>query len=124
MKKLIALVAFTAGIAISGQALAHGATPKHGGFVQSAGDLSFELVSKDGKPVIYVEDHGADFATKGASGRLTVLAGAKKSEAVLAHTSANMLSSKSAMALPTGAKVVATIVLPGKDAISVRFLLK
>lgn len=121
MKKLFGLSVCTFAFALSGQALAHGAKAKHGGVMQSAGDLSFELVSKDGKAVIHVEDHGADFATKGASGKLTVLAGSKKSETLLEPTGANTLSSKTAVMLPPGTKAVASITLPGKSPISVRF---
>lgn len=124
MKKLFALTALTVGLALSGQALAHGAKAKHGGVVQSAGDLSFELVNKDGKAVIYVEDHGADLSTKGATGKLTVLTGAKKSQAVLVPTGTNSLSSSTALMLGAKAKAVASISLPGKEPISVRFATK
>ncbi len=124
MKKLFALGAIAIGIAVSGQALAHGAKPKHGGVVQSAGDLSFELVTKDGKAVIYVDDHGAERSTVGANGTLTVLAGGKKSEAVLEPMGANALASKGEVKFERGAKAVASIVLPGKEAISVRFARK
>ncbi|MBC7859463.1 MAG: hypothetical protein H7Z39_11945 [Burkholderiaceae bacterium] len=121
MKKLIALTAIAVGMAMSGQALAHGATPKHGGVVHNAGDLSFELVGKDGKAVIYVDDHGAELPTAGATGTLTVLSGGKKSEALLEPTGTNALTSKTEVKLARGAKAVASITLPGKEAISVRF---
>lgn len=121
MKKLITLTAIALGLTLSGQAFSHGAKPKHGGVMQSAGDLSFELVSKDGKAVIYVEDHGASLATAGATGAMTVLAGTKKSVATLVPTGANGLTSKTAVPLERGVKVVASITLPGKQALSVRF---
>lgn len=124
MRKQLALAAFTFGVALSGQAGAHGAKAKHGGAVQSAGDLSFELVSKDGKAVIYVEDHGAELSTSGATGKLTVLTGGKKSEAVLAPVGSNALTSSTAVKLGAGAKAIASISLPGKESISVRFATK
>lgn len=121
MRKLFAITAIAVGMSISGQAFAHGATPKHGGVVQSAGDLSFELVSKDGKAIIYVEDHGADLATAGATGTLTVLSGANKSEILLEPAGSNALVSRTEIKIVRGAKAVASITLPGKEAISVRF---
>ena len=124
MKKLIALSAIALSLTLSGQAFAHGAKPKHGGVMQSAGDISFELVSKDGKAVIYVEDHGVNLATAGATGTMTVLAGTKKSVAALVPIGANGLTSKTALQLERGAKVVASITLLGREALSVRFLRK
>ena len=121
MKKLIALTAIALGMALSGQSLAHGAKPKHGGVVQSAGDLSFELVSKDGKAVIYVDDHGADYATAGASGSLTLLSGARKSEAALEPSGSNGLTSTTKVKLERGSKALASITMPGKEPIRVRF---
>lgn len=124
MKKIVTLAAIAISLAVSGQALAHGAKPKHGGVLQSANDLSFELVNKDGKAVIYIDDHGAELPTAGASGTLTVLSGGKKSEAVLEPMGANALVSKSEVKFERGAKAVASIVLPGKERMSVRFARK
>lgn len=121
MRKLFTLTAFIVASALAGQALAHGAKAKHGGVVQSAADLTFELVSKDGKAVIYIDDHGVDLSTKGATGKLTVLNGAKKSEAVLVPTGTSSLSSSTAIKVDAKAKAIASISLPGKEPISVRF---
>ena len=121
MKKLITLTVIAVGMAMSGLSFAHGAKPKHGGVVQSVGDVTFELVSKDGKAVIYVDDHGTDLKTAGATGSLTVLAGAKKTEAALEPTGSNALTSKTQMKLDRGSKALALITLPGKEAIRVRF---
>ncbi len=124
MKKLLLVSAMALGMAMSNPVLAHGAQAKHGGVVQSAGDLSFEMVLKDGKVVIYVDDHGAARNTAGASGSLTVLSGATRSAAVLAPGGANMLSSTTPVKLALGAKAVASITLAGKEPISVRFVRK
>lgn len=121
MKKIITLAAVAVGMALSGLSFAHGAKPKHGGVIQSAGDLSFELVSKDGKAVIYVDDHGADLKTAGATGSLTVLAGAKKSQTTLIPSGSNELTSQTPVKLERGSKALASITLPGKEAIRVRF---
>jgi hypothetical protein len=78
MKKVFAVAALAVSITLSGNVLAHGAKAKHGGIVQSAGDLAFELVAKDGNTTIYVDDHGKELPTAGASGTLTVLKGTQK----------------------------------------------
>jgi hypothetical protein len=67
----------------TGNAFAHGAKPKHGGVVQAANDLSFELVAKGDTATIYIEDRDKPFSAAGATGKLTVLNGAQKTEATL-----------------------------------------
>jgi methionine-rich copper-binding protein CopC len=121
MKRLIALTAMTVSMALSNQALAHGAKPKHGGVVQSAADLSFELVTKDGKAVLHIDDHGQPLATAGATGSMTILAGSKKSVVALQPAGANTLVSTTDVKFERGNKAVASITLPGKEAISLRF---
>lgn len=124
MKKLLALAALTASCALSGQAMAHGAVAKHGGIVQNANDLAFELVNQDGKTTIYIDDHGRDVATAGASGTLTVLKGAKKTELPLLPAGANTLLVKGDAGLAAGAKAVAAITFADKKTASVRFSMK
>jgi hypothetical protein len=121
MKKLLALTTIALGIAFAGQAQAHGAKPKHGGTVQTVKDVAYELVNKDGKAVIYIEDHGKEVATAGASGKLTVLAGKGKSEVDLEASGANTLTSKSDVQLTPGTKAIASITMAGKEAVNVRF---
>ncbi|MDM5181344.1 hypothetical protein PO883_29615 [Massilia sp. DJPM01] len=124
MKKLIAVAAVAFGMVLSNSALAHGAQAKHGGVVSSAGDLAFELVSKDGKAIIYVEDHGRELSTREAKGTLTVLQGKKRAETVLEPSDHNTLTSKADVKLTKGTKAVASITLAGKEPISVRFSAK
>ncbi|WEF32966.1 hypothetical protein [Pseudoduganella chitinolytica] len=124
MKKIAAMIALGLACAASVPATAHESAAKHGGIVKSAGDLSFELVNKDGKTTIYVEDHDATVPTAGASGTLTVLKGAQKSETALAAGPGNTLVAKDAVRLEAGNKVVARIALPNKAAVSVRFAIK
>lgn len=124
MKKLFAVAALAASVIVSGQALAHGAKPKHGGIVQSAGDLAFELVAKDGGAMIYVDDHGKDLATAGASGTLTVLNGAEKTELPLQAGAGNTLVVKGDPKLAAGSKAVAAITFSNKKTVSVRFSVK
>lgn len=123
MKKLMALVAMALSV-LSGNALAHGDKPKHGGIVQAASDLSFELVNKDGVATIYVEDHGKKLATTGAAGKLTVLNGAEKTEVALEPAGENTLVTKGDAKLSKGAKAIASLTFADKKTVNVRFSLK
>lgn len=123
MKKIMAMTLLAASVALAGNALAHGSKATHGGIVQSAGDLSFELVTGDDAATIYVGDHGKDLPTAGASGTLTVLKGTAKTVLPLEAGAGNTLVAKGAK-LARGAKAVASVRFPGKDAISVRFAVK
>lgn len=124
MKRLLALVAIAASVTATG-AYAHGDKPKHGGVVQSASnDISFELVNKDGKATIYVEDHGKPVATAGASGKLTVLNGASKSEVTLEPAGENSLVARDSVKLDKGAKAIATVTFADKTSVNVRFSMK
>ncbi|NNG22524.1 hypothetical protein [Telluria aromaticivorans] len=124
MKKIFVAAALAASIVFSSNVLAHGAKPKHGGIVQSAGDLAFELVTKDGGTTIYVDDHGKDLSTAGATGTLTVLKGAKKTELPLEAGGNNTLVVKGGAKLAPGSKAVAAITFADKKAVSVRFSIK
>ena len=104
-------------------ALAHGGgTPKHGGVVQTASDLSFELVGTPTGAVIYVEDHGKPMETTGLKGKLTVLNGGQKSEADLVPAG-DKLEAKG-IQLASGAKAVASLTTSAAKAITVRFTVK
>ena len=122
MNKIFAVAACAAGLVLSGQALAHGAKPKHGGIVQTAGDLSCELVAKDGGATIYVDDHGKDKPTAGATGTLTVLTGTRKTELPFESGGNNLLVVKAA--LEKGSKAVASVTFADKKTVSVRFSVK
>lgn len=124
MKKLLAFVAVAVTVAVSGKAVAHGEKPRHGGIVQVASDLSFELVNKDGKATIYVEDHGKPVATVNASGKLTVLNGAEKTEVPLEPAADNTLVAKGAAKLVKGTKAIAAVTFADKKTVNVRFAVK
>jgi hypothetical protein len=124
MKKLITLAAMVMAVAASGSVLAHGDKPKHGGVVQAASDLGFELANKDGKATIYVEDHGKPVSTVGATGKLTVLNGAEKSEVPLEPAGDNTLATKGEVKLGKGAKAIAALTFADKKAVNVRFSVK
>ena len=123
MNKLLTVVVLGVSALGVGGALAHGpAGPKHGGVVQVANDLLFELVGKDGNAHIYIEDHGRPVAPNGLKGKLTVLNGAEKSEADLVEAG-DKLEAKG-VKLASGAKVVAALVTPSAKTITVRFTVK
>ena len=104
-------------------AAAHGAhKAKHGGVVATSGDLGFELVATPGGAVLYIDDHDKPAAVAGMAGKLTVLNGSAKSEAVLA-VAGDKLEAKGVTLAP-GAKVVAALTTPAKKAITVRFTVK
>lgn len=104
-------------------ALAHGGEkPKHGGTVQVARDLVFELVAQPGGAALYVEDHGKPMPLTGVTGRLTVLNGSDKSEVDL--TSAGDRLEAKGVKLGSGAKVVAALRTANQKAITVRFTVR
>ena len=119
IRKICVLVALGASALSFNTASAHTDKPKHGGVVQAASDLSFELVSKGDAATIYVEDHGKPFATAGMSGKLTVLNGTEKSEAELKPAGDNRLEAQG-VKLVTGSKAVASLTTPKKKTVSVR----
>ena len=124
MKKIFAVAALAASVAFSSNVFAHGAKAKHGGIVQSASDLGFELVTKDGSTTIYVDDHGKDLPTQGATGTLTVLKGAQKTELPIEAGAGNTLVVKGDAKLEKGNKAVAAITFADKKTVSVRFSVK
>lgn len=122
MKKLV-ISALLGLAAVSFNAAAHGPNKaQHGGVVQAAGDLSFELVSKGDTATLYVVDHDAPADVSKMSGKLTVLNGAEKSETALTPAGGNKL--EAATKLGKGSKAVATVNVPGGKAITVRFAVK
>lgn len=121
---LAAAVLLTASTLSMNAALAHGgAKPQHGGIVQSASDLSFELVSTGDGAALYIVDHEKEFDTSRAGGRLTILNGAEKSEAELKPAGGNKLEAKG-VKLGKGAKVVAALTTADKKTITVRFAVR
>jgi hypothetical protein len=123
MKK--SLIALTAALAVvSFNAAAHGdAIAQHGGIVQVASDLQFELVPQANGAALYVVDHGKPADTSKMSGKLTVLNGTEKSEAELRAAGANKLEAAN-VKVAAGAKVVASVTNAGGKATTVRFAVK
>ena len=118
----IALLALSA--VTMNAAMAHGAgKPRHGGVVQVANDVNFELVVEADGATIYLVDHDEPMPSQGISGKLTVLQGSQKSETDIQAAGGNKLSAKG-VKIASGAKIVAVLNnVEGKTA-TVRFSVK
>ena len=95
---------------------------KYGGVVQKANDITYELVAHADGAAIHINDHGKPVSVVGATGKLTVLSGADKSEAAL-KPAGNKLEAKGIKLAP-GSKVVASVTTADKKTVSVRFTVK
>lgn len=123
LKTLSAAVLLSASVLLPTMAFAHGAAPaRHGGIVQSANDMTFELVMAADGAIVYVVDHEKDHDAAKMSGKLTVLNGADKSEVELKPSGGNKLEAKG-VKLGKGAKAVAVLTEAGKTT-TVRFTVK
>lgn len=126
MKTLLTLVAAAAILSASAvhAGAGHDLTPKHGGVAAEAGGVVFELVATSDALTLHVDDHGQKIDTAGATGKVTLLAGADKREAILAPAGDNKLEAKGAYRLTSGTKAVAVVTLPGKSPATARFAIK
>lgn len=105
-------------------AAAHGdARPLHGGIVQVAADIHYELVPLATGAALYVVDHGQPADATRMSGKLTVLNGTRKSEAEMKAAGGNKLEA-GGVSVASGAKVVASIRREDGTTVSVRFTVK
>lgn len=124
MRKLLTVLILGVSVLAVNAAWAHGgAKPKHGGVVQAAGDLSFELTADDNGATIHVEDHGQPMATAGMTGKLTVLNGGEKSEAGLSPSGENRLRADG-VRIASGTRAVASLKSADGGTITVRFNVK
>jgi len=125
MKKtfLIAALAFAAAATPHAASAHDEAKPRHGGIVQKANDLDFELVAEAAGATIHIDDHGFARTSAGMSGTLTVLDGKTKSEAALKPACDNRLFAEGARLAP-GAKAVATITDAAGKTMTVRFSIR
>ena len=122
-KNLCAALVLSSSAVAALPALAHGAAPaRHGGVVQSASDMSFELVPAADGAALYVVDHDDDYDVKQMGGKLTVLNGTERSEAELKPAGGNKLEARG-VKLGKGAKVVAAVT-EGRKTTTVRFTIR
>jgi len=102
----------------------HDHQPKHGGVVVEAAHMDWELVAQPARIVLHVSDHGKKASTAGATGKLTLLTGKDKTEAVLKPAGDDRLEAEGPFKIGPGTKVVAAVTLAGKKPAAVRFVLK
>lgn len=108
--------------AAGGHDHAHEHAALHGGTVVEAKDMDFELVAKPDSLHLYVRDHGKPVDVTQASAKLTLLTGGVKQETLL-KPSGDKLEAVGQFKV-SGAKAVALVEIPGKPAVSVRFVLR
>ena len=127
MKPIHLLTALAFGLsngafAAGGHDHAHEHTALHGGVVAEAKDIDFELVAKPDSLRLHVRDHGKPVDVAKASAKLTLLAGGVKQEVAL-KPAGDKLEAMGQFKV-TKAKAVALVNLPGKPALTVRFVLR
>jgi hypothetical protein len=123
MAAAVAVLALATTLGAAPPAFAHGVAPaRHGGVVQAAADLSFELVATAEGAAVYIDDHGKALPPAGFGGRLTVLHGGQSREAVLEVTGERLLAR--GLALAPGARAVAVLTTPRGQTLTLRFVLR
>ena len=125
VKRLVRLWLAAGLLATVVPANAHGDWPaKHGGVMNDGGETSFELVARNRKVLLFVEDHGEPVDTKGAQGLLTVTQGERSWNADIRTTGGNRLEATLLRELKHGDKIVARVTM-GNGSIAVgRFSVK
>jgi hypothetical protein len=124
MKHLLSVAVLALSCLSMNPAQAHGdAKPMHAGIVQMVNDLSFELVAQADGATIYLMDHGKPMASKGITGKLTVLQGSNKTEADIKEAGDNTLRVLG-VKLGKGDKLVAALSNVSGKSMTVRFTIK
>ena len=124
LKHLISALSLALSCLCVNIALAHGvAKPLHGGIVQMVNDIGFELVAQPDGAIIYLMDHDKPMASKGITGKLTVLQGSNKIEADIKEAADNTLRVMG-VKLGKGDKLVAALSNVGGKSMTVRFTIK
>jgi len=105
-------------------AMAHGeGKARHGGVVQTAHDLTFELVTDADGATVYLVDHGVPLSSAGVRGKLTVLQSGKKVDAELTPAGDNKLRA-TGVKIGKGDKIVAVLDKVAGKTVTVRFVIK
>jgi hypothetical protein len=124
LNNLISVLSFAISCICMNSVLAHGdVKPLHGGIVQMTNDVGFELVVKTDGATIYLMDHGKPMASKGITGKLTVLQGSNKIEADIKEAGDNTLR-VIGVKLGKGDKLVASLSNVGGKSMTVRFTIR
>jgi len=121
-KSLLTAASLCLALSVPATALAHAehGKPQYGGVVAEAGEAQFEIVPHDGKVVVHASHHGAPVSMTGATGKLTVLEGSKKSEIALKAAGDNRLEGSGAVS--GGAKLLLNVQMPAGKTLQARSL--
>jgi hypothetical protein len=125
MKRIPTLAALAAAVFLHvGAVHAHGdAVPRHGGIVQMAGEIKFELVARGDAAELHLDDHGQTMSTAKLTGKLTVMSGGATTEARLEPAGTDRLVARG-IKLAKGDKVIALVTMEDKSTSSARFVIK
>lgn len=119
MAKLVSTVLIISAIVVS-SAFAHGSLePKHGGVVQGAHDMVFELVREEKSVSLYVRDHGEAYSSSELVATVVILAGKEKSEASFVPSGGNKMVADTTIS--DGAKVLVRVSEGEHHPITIRF---
>lgn len=94
----------------------------HGGIVVEVRHFDYELVSTGNSLQLHLRDHGVPVDVSMASARLTILSGAVKQE-ILLMPAGTRFEVPGSFKL-AGAKVVASVSMPGQEAVTISFEFK
>jgi hypothetical protein len=122
MNKLLQKLVLCGAALAMGNAYSHGTPiPSHGGVIQAVGETWLELVVKNGKIELYLEDDGDPMPSSGVSG--TVSVAGKPGELALSPAGDNKLEAKGAVA--PGARLTTKLLLADKKTrVAATFALK
>ncbi len=122
---MIAATLGLSGLAYAGGDHGHSHDPKplHGGIVSEVKEVEYELVANPDAIRLYLRDHGKAVDVSKAQAKLTLLSGSEKQEVELKPAD-GALGASGSFKLAAGTKALASVALPGKAAVNVRFALK
>ena len=122
MKMLLKLVLLSSLALAFTAAYSHGVSePQHGGIVEAAGDMSIELVTRDGRVEVYLTDDGEGVSTKGMSGKVKV-DGPDGSYDITLEPAGDNSFSASGVSIPKGSEALILITLAnGYSKIAAKF---
>ena len=102
------------------KASSHGSVePKHGGIVQEAHDMVFELVKEEKSVSLYIRDHGEDYPTTGLVASIVMLAGKEKSQASFISFGGNRMVAD--IEISKGSKVLVRVTESDHHPITIRY---
>ena len=126
LTQLIAVLSVAlSGAVFAGEAHNHGKDhmPAHGGIVTEVNHSDYELVAKPDVLQLFLRAEGKPVDVSKGTAKLTLLSGKEKQEVELKPASGKF-EAKGEFKVASGTKFVALVTLPGKPAVSVRFVIK